>query len=262
MDRDAKTYHTDKKQLSSRRYILPTKTAPSTPALGIRFKKNVTKSANFQYCDIIDNHMEDTVPNTREQIFIEIFYFLIIPILLLYFNVIPINMRLLMLLFVCVCIYAVVRNQKWSAKKLGVMALNRKEIIAYTLFTIATVTGLFFIIHMMKKTPPIGQWWLDPTYVLFFIPVSFLQEFAFRSFLFPLLRQVYSSPITVIAVNTILFTFLHIIYRPLGLSLSLSIASGVAFAAIYYKYPNYWLISISHSILNFIAVLFGFFLVK
>ena len=62
-----------------------------------------------------------------------------------------------------------------------------------------------------------------------------------------------------IAVNAIIFALLHIIYSNDYVSLLMIFAAGLGFAGMYLYYPNLILIALSHSVLNFIAVLFGFY---
>jgi membrane protease YdiL (CAAX protease family) len=89
-----------------------------------------------------------------------------------------------------------------------------------------------------------------------------LQEIAYRGFLFPKLKELTNSWLVIIFVNTILFTILHAIYPMPGLMLPVAFISGLALAVMYRFYPNLILISLSHAILNFIAVLHGFFFFK
>ena len=207
-------------------------------------------------------NMEKVILDNREEAFVIIFYIFIIPILLLYFNFIPIELRYLLMTVACILIYSIVKHKQWSPKQLGMSTPDKASIIAYTFSTLIMVIILLFTVHVVHQTPPIDKWWSNPRIVLLFIPPSFLQEFCFRSFLFPLLEKAFTLPTLMILINTLLFAFLHIIYQPLGISISLSLVSGLFFAIMYYVYPNFWLIGISHSLLNLIAVVFGFFLIK
>ena len=206
--------------------------------------------------------MEKTALDNREEAFVIIFYIFIVPVLLLYFNFIPTEWRFLLMIVSCVLIYSIVNHKQWSIKQLGMSMPDKKSVIAYTLFTVGMIGILLSTVYILHQTPPIGEWWENPSLMLLFIPISVLQEFAFRSFLFPLLEKAFTAPVLVIGINTLLFAFLHIIYQPLGVSISLALVSGLFFASMYYKYPNFWLIAISHSLLNLIAVIFGFFVIK
>jgi membrane protease YdiL (CAAX protease family) len=86
-----------------------------------------------------------------------------------------------------------------------------------------------------------------------------LQEIAYRGFLFPKLQELSQKWWVVIGANTVLFTFLHIIYPIPGIMLPVAFFSGLALSIMYRYYPNLILISLAHAVLNFIAVLHGFF---
>ena len=67
------------------------------------------------------------------------------------------------------------------------------------------------------------------------------------------------SATAVIVWNALLFAGLHIIYPDLAISLPLIFAGGLGFASLYYVYPNLFLVSASHVVLNFFALLYCFF---
>lgn len=77
----------------------------------------------------------------------------------------------------------------------------------------------------------------------------------------PALASVERSPAALILTNAVLFTFLHAVFPNYLINLPLAFVGGIAFASMYYKYPNLWLIMISHAVLNFVAVWYGFFTV-
>ena len=97
---------------------------------------------------------------------------------------------------------------------------------------------------------------------IFFLPSSFFQEFAFRSFLIPRLKIIFNNNYYVIFINAILFTLMHIIYFNLGIVIPLVFVAGIFLAWLYSKYPNLILISLVHSVLNITAVLLGFFIIS
>lgn len=134
----------------------------------------------------------------------------------------------------------------------------RKATVPYLFFTLAGL-GALFLLDKIFFIPNIetGKYILHAW--LFFIPISVFQEFAFRSFLIERLKEIYSNKFLIIFLNATLFTLIHVIYPNLGIGLPLAFISGVFFAWLYFKYPNFLLISISHSALNIAAVLLGFF---
>lgn len=190
---------------------------------------------------------------------IQIFFIFILPIVLLYFEIIPKAYRIFVLIFMSLCIYGAMWHEKWSKQVIGIArGTYKKYFLPYIIFSI---TGCVLLILYAKTlgNNPNPNWWKLPHFWFLFLLVSFFQEFAYRSFLSVLLSRLSSSVYVQVFFNALLFTFLHIIYPNKLTMLPLAFVGGLFFSYIYSKYPNLILISISHSILNFTAVLYGFF---
>jgi membrane protease YdiL (CAAX protease family) len=143
------------------------------------------------------------------------------------------------------------------------MALNiRFDNLKRTLLPYAAFTALGVIILAgIMKMFGMQNVAMNP-YVLFFewsIPIGVVQEFLYRGFLMRELHRIYASTTIIIAVDALLFMFLHVLYNPPFLILPLMFFSGIGFAWMYEKYPNLFLIALSHGILNFFAIKYGFF---
>lgn len=105
----------------------------------------------------------------------------------------------------------------------------------------------------------VSVWYRSPHLLSLFLPVSLLQEIAYRGFLFPKLAIITHKKWVLILLNTILFTLIHTIYPRPEVMVPFAFVIGLAFAIMYDRYPNLILISIAHSVLNFYAILHGFF---
>lgn len=185
----------------------------------------------------------------------------IIPILLLYYNIFSKGLRVIILGIACICIGIIIHREKWTFPSLGLSTHTfKKYLIPYLLFICVGVTGILLFAENYEMEPQ-SDWWTKPHFLFLFLVVSFLQEFAYRGFLIPKLKKVFSDRLGVVLINALIFTLLHIIYPIPQLMLPLAFAGGLAFATIYMKYPNLVLISIAHSVLNFVAVLYGFFVI-
>ena len=198
------------------------------------------------------------IPSKR-LILAQILIIFVLPVFLLYFHILPISWRFILLAISSLVIYGIIRREEWSFEEMGIRHDNFKKALPFYLsFVVVGAIVLFFIDHKLNmpdieiKKYIIHAW-------IFFIPVSFFQEFAFRSFLIPMLKRLYSNNYVVIFLNAILFTLLHIIFPNLGIGLPIAFVSGIFFAWLYIKYPNLVLISLAHSALNITAVLLGFF---
>ncbi len=200
------------------------------------------------------------IPSKR-LILTQIFIIFVLPVFLLYFNIVSISWRMIFLAISSLIIYGIIRREEWSYEEMGLRYDNFKKAMPfYLVFVIIGALALFFIDNKLNlpdvdTTSRIIRTWI------FFIPISVFQEFAFRSFLIPMLKKLYDNNYIVILINAILFTLIHVIFPNLGIGLPLAFVSGILFAWLYIKYPNLVLISLAHSVLNIIAVLLGFFVV-
>lgn len=196
---------------------------------------------------------------SKKIILAQTFIIFVLPIFLLYFHILPMNWRFILLAVSSLLIYGIIKREDWSFEDMGVRHDNFKKATPfYLVFTILGLAALFIIANKAGFPDNDTPAFLIKTWV-FFLPVSFFQEFAFRSFLMPRLKMIYQKKYLIVLVNAVLFTLLHIIYPNLGLILPLMFVSGILFAWLYYKYPNLILVSVSHSILNVTAMLLGFF---
>lgn len=198
-------------------------------------------------------------PVSKRLMWVQIFLIFVIPVYLLYYEVVASNWRLFFLCLSALLIYGIVRHEKWSYRDLGLRSDNLiKSIIPYSIFTALSLIILFTIAYIFdikyEKTTEIII-----KHLILFLPISFFQEFAFRSFLIPRLEMLLNKKYQIIFVNTVLFTLIHLIYPDLAIMIPVSFIGGIAFAWIYMKYPNILLISIAHGIINLTAVLLGFF---
>lgn len=208
--------------------------------------------------------MDTTNQHEKELVWAQILYIFVLPTLLLYYHVIPGQFRIILLFAVALLLYGIIKRAHWTYADLAIRKDFLKDVIPYALFTLG---GMGFIIWLWYITPfktvrPSYEWWEDARFLLLFIPISVLQEVVFRGVLMKLLRHAFSSPLFIIMVNASLFTLIHIIYAHSVVVLPLTFIGGIGFAWIYYTYPNLILISLSHTILNFVAMILGFFIVR
>jgi len=205
--------------------------------------------------------MRDDIKKEREIVWVQILYLYLIPILLLYFKVIPDNLRILVLFFVAIVIFGIARYEKWSSEDFGIQKNWGIYFWPYLIFTIAGV-ALLFIVEELEIAKPMLNWWKNAKFLLLFIPLSVIQELIFRGVLMNMLKRVFTNPWFIIILNASVFSLMHIIYLKAYFTLPLTFIAGVGFAWMYYKYKNLVLISVSHTILNFVAMILGFFIIR
>lgn len=192
------------------------------------------------------------------RVLFEIIFLFIFPPLLIYLHIIPKSIWFVALLIMFLIIPSIVIKEKWSLKSLGIRLDNISSgLLPYTIFTILGVLVMISIAQIVKSGT-VENWWQDAHFQFLFLPISFIQEFAYRSFLIPRLKNFTRSPFLIIFLNAILFSLLHIFYPNPMVNLPLTFVAGLGFAALYYRYPNLILITISHCILNFLAVYYCF----
>ncbi len=189
----------------------------------------------------------------------QVLFIFVLPIVVLYTNIISTDWRLLMLLVVTLVIYGIIRTEHWPAEKLGLHLHNfKKSVFIYTLFTVIGLVLLFQFAAYLGYHPAPG-FWKQPHFLFLFLPISFFQEFAYRGFLIPLLEKISKNNFFIILSSGVLFSFLHIIYPHPEVMLPIALYGGLAFAAIYRLRPNLLLTSVAHAVLNYTAVALGFF---
>lgn len=197
----------------------------------------------------------------KELVWLQILYLYIVPVLLLYFKILSGNFRFILLLGVSVLLYGIVKHNHWTYADLGIKHDFVKDIVPYILFTIG---GVFFLVWLSQIVPhtPFLKWWQNIKFLLLFIPISILQEVVFRGVLMNMLKRAFKSPIFIIGLNASVFALMHVIYLNATFVLPMTFIAGVGFAWMYYRYQNLPLISIAHTILNFTAMILGFFVLR
>jgi len=199
---------------------------------------------------------------SKRLILVQIFLIFILPVFLIYFNILDDSWRMVLLAVGALVIYGIIMREHWSFEDMGLHHHNfKKSFPFYLSFTIIGILALFILHSILNIDYVISKTFLTKTLILF-IPISFFQEFVFRSFLVPRLKELYGNNLFVIFINAILFTFIHIIYPNLVIGLPIAFFSGIFFTWLYVKYPNLLLVSFSHIILNITAILLGFFVIK
>ncbi|MFZ2072706.1 MAG: type II CAAX endopeptidase family protein [Minisyncoccia bacterium] len=196
---------------------------------------------------------------SKRLIITQIFIIFVLPVVVLYFNILSSDWRIVLLAVSSLFIYGIIRHEHWTHEDMGIRHDNlTKAFLFYLFFTVLGIGFLFLLDHKINMPDIDTKIFFIKTFV-FFLPISFFQEFAFRSFLIPRLKQIFTSSYVVVLVNALLFTLIHVIYPNLGIGLPIAFVSGIFFAWLYLKYPNLLLVSWSHAALNLTAVILGFF---
>lgn len=193
------------------------------------------------------------------EVTLEILVLFLLPVLLVAFGAVSPKRTFAGLVIVSLAILALAILKGMGLDLLGIRADNlSSSLLPYILFTILGIATVALVAKILRRQRT-KDWQYIPHFRFLFIPYSFLQQFAFHGFLFPQLVEVLPFSGWAILVNALLFSFIHIIYPSRAINLPFGFIAGLAFSIMYYYFPNLILISLAHCVLNFTAVLYGFF---
>ncbi|MCC6198704.1 CPBP family intramembrane metalloprotease [Candidatus Nomurabacteria bacterium] len=192
---------------------------------------------------------------------LEIVYLFVAPVVLIYLGVIPYEWRIIVLLCITLLMVGIIRYQHWTAVQVGMeQSFASRKLFAWGLFTILAALGIILYAKKMGfEHINLFHWQESWRLILFFIPLSVLQEVAYRTFLTERLRHFSFSFWYRIFLNAALFTLLHIIYPYAAITLPIAFVGGILFAWLYERYPSLLLACIVHCVVNFVAVYFRLF---
>lgn len=212
------------------------------------------------------NFLADTankIQTSKAEIVLQIFLVFIVPILMVNMGAIGLKLRIAVLSFIVILLLAVLIAEKWSPEMLGIKKDSfsfKKYIIPYAVFTIISVIVVSSLSEQFGREE-LAKWWAHKHFLYLFFVVSLFQEVAYRGYLMPALTKLSSSKFMVITVNVLLFTLLHTMFPDMVINLPLAFVGGIVFALMYDKYPSLPMIIISHAVINFCVVLYGFFVI-
>ncbi len=202
------------------------------------------------------------IRTSKRELVAQILTVFIFPIVLIQLGFIPLGARVFVLIFLVSLLVIILFTEKWTLAMLGVTKAGiKKYFLPYLIFTAAMVLLITAFGESVTGKEELGNWWTKQHFLYLFFIVSLFQEIAYRGYLIPALGKLIAKPQIVFLCNIVLFTFLHAIFPDPLVSLPVAFAGGIGFAAMYMKYPSLPLIIISHALLNFFAVLYGFFVI-
>lgn len=207
---------------------------------------------------ILKNTIE-SISTSKRELLVQIIIVFIVSISFVASSLIPIGSHVLFLIIVAILFIALLMKERWTLSMLG---FHKSSVIRYLLpYIIFTVCGAILISQFGQGIgrEEVVHWWQHKHFLYTFFVVSAFQEIAYRGYLIPALGKLTTSPALILICNTLLFTYLHIIFPDLYITIPMALIGGIGFALMYMRYPNMQLIILSHAVLNFVAVLYGFF---
>lgn len=186
-----------------------------------------------------------------------LFASLYLPVMMLWSGIIPFHYRFAVIFWgiAAMITYTVVRKLNWS--DLGF----RRDTLAKSLLWNTGISLLFLsILYLLHSAGLIGtasaRLW--PFFLIFYILIlSPAQELFFRSILFAEWKRIKpNAPWGIIMFSALSFCFLHIIYQ-CPTMIAVTLLMGIVWGAIYYRYPNFWGVALSHAVLGTAAFATG-----
>lgn len=183
----------------------------------------------------------------------------LVPVSVMTYGLVPGMFHYAILLAIAAFAGGVIRYRKWTKRDLG---LTRDTFIfwkQYVLWTVIGLVGILIYWRWLGLARPVWSHVLLVKLIGVSMILSFVQEFLYRSYLFRLWNDISRHAWLIILVNVIVFTYMHTIFPNWEIVLPLTGIGGILFAVMYHNYPNFWLISLMHFVLNFAALYLGFF---
>lgn len=179
------------------------------------------------------------------------------PVTLIWLGIIPFAYRFhaLAVLLTAWLVYTV--RRKHGLRDLGFRCDNLKGSLFWNGILCAAGGCIMYLTYLAGylRTSPIAVWL--PFYIIYVFILVPIQELIFRSILFAEMKKINISDYRwLIAISTVSFCFLHIIYKHPTI-LGITFCSGLMWGIIYNRYPNIWGVSMSHAVLGSMAIAFG-----
>ncbi|MEI8224288.1 MAG: CPBP family intramembrane glutamic endopeptidase [bacterium] len=193
---------------------------------------------------------------------IEFILISLFPVSIITFGLAPSVFRYAVLLGIAVYAGSAIFYRKWTRHDLGFRKdtlIFWKPYLVWTVLAMLTIIVVHHVLHM-----PFITWDYVTLGKLIAISIllSCIQEFLYRGYLFRLFQDITHHVGWVVVINIIVFTYMHTIFPHWEIIIPLTAAGGILFAVLYKKYPNVYLVSAMHCVLNFTALYLGFFPVE
>ncbi len=181
----------------------------------------------------------------------------IIPPTLIGLRIIPYEYRYETMLVLILGIVVYTIKEKFTLQALGMRWDNFKPAffwnMAIAMTTVLMVATALFSGYVRNLEPPESPWF----YVMYLFLSGPVQEYIYRSAVFAEMdKHDYLVPWQKIMLATLNFAWLHIIYLD-TITLMATVFIGLIWSTLYFKYRNYWAISIGHAIVGFCVIWMG-----
>lgn len=197
--------------------------------------------------------------------FFEYFALPVIPTLLILSGIIPSRYRLAVLGAILVYSVFVMWYRGWFTwETIGLKreTFSLKGLLHHVVWTSIAAVSLYGFAKLVHIPDP--KW--TPYQVALLVPIclilAIVQEFLFRPFMFKIIEDITEHPkvLSILyAANVGLFAFIHIIFPGAAYAVAITTVGGLLFTYLYKKFRNAPLVMAMHYVLEFEALVLGFF---
>ncbi len=179
-----------------------------------------------------------------------------LPVVLIWTGVIPFAFRFHVLvgMTLMMAVYA------WSCRMRAAELGFRLDTLPGSLRLNGLLSTLFILILLVAyfagglREPTVPSW------ALFFVFYIFIsgpaQEFLYRGLLFAQLERAGVNPFWALVVSAVTYSFLHVFYNDV-ITVAVTLFMGFVWGLIYQRYPNWYGVAISHSVLGAVSIAVG-----
>ena len=144
---------------------------------------------------------------SKRLIALQTFLIFVLPVLLLYFKVVSKDWIFFFLSLGALAIYGIIHHEHWTHEEMGLRHDNfKKSFPIYFWFTVLSI-GVLFLLSFELELASINARDVLFQKLLLFLPISFFQEFAFRSFLMHRLQLIFKNVSTIVFINAVLLQY-------------------------------------------------------
>ena len=204
--------------------------------------------------------VEQKIPLARKTLLMFFGYILVAfytPVTLIWLGVVPFRYRFFLAFIVMTLTIFYILKRKFAWAELGFRRDTLKESLKWNLGASSFFLVLLYVLHHTGWIE-LTQVRLWPLFLLFYILVlTPAQELFFRSILFAEMKEGRArNPLSIIAFSSLSYGFLHVIYQNPAMLIA-TLLMGVVWGCIYYKYPNFWGVTLSHALLGAVVISAG-----
>ena len=162
-----------------------------------------------------------------------------------------------MLIIMTILAGALAFSRGFGLSTLGLGWPRLSTLATWSLIPSALLLGGMFAVELPHRYAALERL---PFYLFFVFVSAPAQEFVYRSVLFAELRAAHFPPLLILLVSSLLYAFLHVIYRD-AMIVALTFVVGLIWGLIFLQTHSFYAVALSHAIVGAAAILLGTILI-